>query len=284
MVLILIVVGVAVSLYKPGGGETSFEYVPMATTQQTVNTTVGSYNETTLYNEITTAPITQSTAPVTTTAQNTVASVSSMSSSEILSMLTDSINKTKAYTGSISVYHKESFDANVTQCTGGSVVANIANRLVGMVLSPSDETLNFSNGSATNSKGEAMTILLPQAGQFRLQLNHISSITAQNSGDEIIVNVKLNPESVGMYDVPAGNSAGVGYLDVGSLDLSILTVTHASLNYTGSTIKAHIRPDGYVSYAEYTIPMHVEGAAKSGMISGSAVFDGMQTEIWQFNW
>lgn len=208
------------------------------------------------------------------------AAPSAMTNQQILDLLTDSVNKTKAYSGSLTVQHSESFDANVTECTGGSLVAKVVNSLMGMVVKPTDETLSFSGGTAVNSEGETVTILLPQKGNFRLQMSGISAISAYADGANTVVSVTLVPEAVGMYETPTANAAGVGFLDVASLDLSFIEVTKADIQYRGSTIKAVINPNGYVTYAEYTIPLHVEGAAGIGPINGSAVFDGMQTEIW----
>lgn len=232
-------------------------------------------------------PDTQNTGAVANAVQTTGAEAlnpASLSQQQILDLLTEAVNKTKGYTGTVSVHHTESFSANVTQCTGGSLVAQIANKLIGLVVKPSDETLVFTGGTAVNAQGETVPILLPQKGQFRLTMSGIRSLSAASDGGNTVISVALVPESVGMYEVPAANSAGVGYLDVASLDLSILEVTGAAIDYTGSTIQAVIRPNGYVESVEYTIPLHVEGSAKSGLISGSAVFDGMQTEVWDFNW
>ncbi len=221
-------------------------------------------------------PAAQTTAPA-------VIDPSAMSNQQMLDMITAAVNKTKAYNGNLSATHSESFTANVTECTGGSLIAGIATRLIGMVVKPTDENLNFSGGTAVNSEGEQVTILLPQKGLFRLTMSGIKSISASQQGNNTVISITLIPESVGMYDVPAANAAGVGFLDVASLDLSLIEVTSADIVYQGSTIKAVINPQGYVTHAEYTIPLHVVGAAKVGFVSGSATFDGMQTEIWDLN-
>lgn len=303
MVVILVVaIVLAVDIYNDSANGSNYvEYVTgttIANNQPADNTTSYFTNETTTllfaetttyhnYNNETTTRAENSTSSQvqeTTTVKNTSVNASAMTKSEILTILTNAVNKTKAYTGAVTVKHVESFNANVTECTGGSLVVTAANALVGMVLDPTDETLSFSGGTAQNSEGETVTILLPQKGNFTLPMSGIKSISASANGNETVINVTLVEESVGMYDKPAYNAAGVGILDVSTLDLSILEITSADIVYTGSTIEAHIRPDGYISYAKYTIPMHIEGAAKSGVISGSAVFDGMQTETWQFNW
>lgn len=294
IVVLVVIIILAVQLFSKGSSESDVYYVPGSVQDNTMqNATTNAATGTTVLGTETTAAgstnapqnqTTATTAPAVNTTQAPSADVSAMGSQQILDLLTNAVNQTKSYTGSVSVHHTESFEANVTQCTGGSLVAQVANSLIGMVVKPSDETLSFSGGTAVNSEGETVTMLLPQKGSFRLTMSGVSSISAYADGSNTVVNVTLVPESVGMYDVPAANAAGVGYLDVSSLDISILEVTGAAITYKGSTIKAVINPNGYVEYAEYTIPLNVEGSARSGVISGSATFDGKQTEIWDLNW
>ena len=301
LVLLVVTIVLSVNIYNKNKSNNDVEifYVP-GTTGSVVNTTVNSIIEPTAaqtngtvqnneQNNIPQVPQTNSASAVQTTAQQVTTTpayinVSSMSSSEILAMLTTAVNKTKAYDGTVSVRHTESFAADVTECTGGSIAASVANTVIGTVVKPTDEVLSFSGRSAVNSEGESVSILLPQKGNFSLGMNGISSVSASETYNGIEVYIKLVPEKVGLYDIPQANASSIGYLDIASFDLSILEVTSADINYTGSTIKAIINSDGYIDYAEYTIPMHVEASAKSGIISGSAVFDGMQTEIWDFNW
>ncbi len=302
LVLLVVTIVLSVNIYNKNKSNNDVEifYVP-GTTGSVVNTTVNSIIEPTAaqtnatvqnneQNNIPQVPQTNSASAVQTTAQQVTTTtpayinVSSMSSSEILAMLTTAVNKTKAYDGTVSVRHTESFNADVTECTGGSIAASVANTVIGTVVKPTDEVLSFSGRSAVNSEGESVSILLPQKGNFSLGMNGISSVSASETYNGIEVYIKLVPEKVGLYDIPQANASSIGYLDIASFDLSILEVTSADINYTGSTIKAIINSDGYIDYAEYTIPMHVEASAKSGIISGSAVFDGMQTEIWVFNW
>lgn len=295
IVLLIIMAVLAVQIFKGDSGETGVRYAAASNPQ----TTAGAAAQETAAQTTADSQTTQAAAQQAQSAQGQPqqqqqeqpaaaqqqsVDVSSLSGSQILSMLSSAVNKTKAYTGGVTVNHSESFTANVTECTGGSVVAGIANKLVEMVLTPTDEVLSFSGGTAVNSEGETVPLLLPKRGNFTLQMSGVSSVKASSDGTNTVIDVTLIPESVGMYDIPSANAAGVGYLDVASLDLSVIEVTAATIEYTGSSIHAIINPNGYVSYAEYKIPLHVEGAAKGGPISGSAVFDGQQTEIWQINW
>lgn len=206
-----------------------------------------------------------------------------MSDAEILNMLATAVNKTKAYKDTLSVNHKETFDANVTECTGGSTVAGIANSVVSSIAAPSDEVLTFNGGTAVDSEGETVTILLPQKGEFRLTMDGIKSITATKSGDETIINITLVEETVDHTVFPTHNAAGVGYLDLSTLDLGVLSIDNATMKYPGSTIEAHIGPDGYVTYAQYTISMDVKVNTK-GLLKATVAFEGQQTETWDFNW
>lgn len=299
IVLLVVVIIISVDLFNDIEKNDEVYYVPGTTNSvevadnnypvvsTTVADTTSSGNEATTHQTVQ-QPSQQNNSGVTVTQAPTTATpavnTSAMSDSEILQLLADAVNKTKAYSGAVTVHHSESFTADVTECTGGSLVASVANAIVGMVLNPTDETLSFSGGRATNSEGESVSILLPQKGSFGLTMSGISSISASSTQNGTEISIKLVPESVGLYDIPTANASSIGYLDIASLDISILEVTSSDIQYSGSTIYAVINSDGYVEYAKYTIPMHVEASAKSGAISGSAVFDGMQTEIWDFNW
>lgn len=206
------------------------------------------------------------------------------SKSRILSVAGDAVNKTKAYKNSLSVHHTEKFDAEVTQATGGSIVKSVANIMVGWVVKPVDETLNYQNGTAVNSEGETVPIILPKKNNFYLSQNGVTSATAKVVNNEYVINISLVEESVGMNEVPQYNASAIGYLDVANFDLSFLTVDSANITYKGSSLELHINARGYVTYAEYHIPLNIVGSGHSGSISGSVTFDGEQSEVWTLDY
>lgn len=206
----------------------------------------------------------------------------SWSKEKKLSVLSDAVNKTKKLGGTLSVHHTESFTANITECTGGSLGKAFANSLMGMVVKPVDETLNFSGGKAVNSEGEEIEILLPKKGAFSIDSAGVTKAVAYKSGTDTVIEVTLKEEIVGVYDVPKYNAGAVGYLDVQNFDLMGIEITDASIDYKGSVITVKIGSDGYVKSAEYTIPLHVSGKGAKGSLSGYAVFDGEQRETWEF--
>jgi len=212
---------------------------------------------------------------------NQGSSVYSWSTQETLSKMTAAINQTKAYKGNLAVHHSESFTANITECTGGAIGQRVANSLVGAVVKPTDQTLNFANGTALTDEGETTQILLPKNGQFSLSSAGIKSAKAYQEGDKTVLVVTLVQENVNEKTVPQHNAKGVGYLDVASVDLMGMTITNGEIQYLGSSIMIKVNQAGYVTYAKYTIPLHVYGEGARGSLSGYAVFDGEQTEIWE---
>ncbi len=218
------------------------------------------------------------------TQSSPMADASTWSTAQILSKASEAINKTKGYRNNLNVHHKEGFNATVTECSGGSIVQSVANMMVGWVVAPVDETLNYSNGVAVNSEGETVPILLPKRGSFTLGQSGVSSASARTSGNEYIINIGIVKESVGMTQIPANNAAAIGYLDVSSFDLSFLTVDSADITYKGSSIELHINSEGYVTYAVYRIPLIIKGSGHSGSISGSVTFEGEQSEQWTLNY
>ena len=219
--------------------------------------------------------------PVTQQQASNDSSVSSWGTYEILSKMTAAINQTKAYKGNLAVHHSESFNANITECTGGAIGQRVANSLVSAVVKPTDQTLNFSNGMAITAEGEQTQILLPKNGQFSLTADGIKSANAYQEGNLTVLMVTLVQENVDQVKVPQHNSKSIGYLDPNSVDLMGMTINSGEIQYLGSSIMVKINPQGYVTYARYTIPLHVYGEGSKGSLSGYAVFDGEQTEIWE---
>lgn len=209
---------------------------------------------------------------------------SGWSTTQIISKAKDAVNKTKAYTGNLTVNHSESFTANVTECSAGGIVRSVVDLMIGWVVKPVEEILVYRNGKAVNSEGETVPIILPKRNAFSLSESGVQSATVQQTGNEYIIKIKLVEESVGMYEVPKHNAGAVGYLDVANFDISFMEVDSADIVYKGSSIELRINAEGYVTYANYKIPLHIDGSAHKGSISGSATFVGEQTEVWRLDW
>ncbi len=215
--------------------------------------------------------------------QSSLADPSGWSTNQIISKAKDAVNKTKAYKGNLTVNHNESFTADVTDCSAGGIVRSVVDLMIGWVVKPVEETLVFQNGKAVNSEGETVPIILPKRNNFSLDSSGVKSASVQRVGDEYVIKITLIEESVGMYQVPKHNAGAVGYLDVANFDISFMEVDSADIVYKGSSIELRINAEGYVTYANYKIPLHIDGSAHRGSISGSATFEGEQTEEWYLN-
>lgn len=233
--------------------------------------------------EITTAAGETQTEPVQTTAP-AVVDPSSWSKEQILSFAKDAVNKTKAFTGNVSAKHTEQIELNVTKAPGGSMVQGLVNRIASGAIKPTDETLNFAGGKATNSENETVELLLPKNGAFTLDVSGIAQASAKKEGENTVVSITLVPETGSLTSTPKNNAASVGYLDASSLDLSAVTINYIDITYKGSSFTFTVNSDGYVVSAEYSVPLGIKAEGKAIGITAQIEADAHETERFNFSW
>ncbi len=209
---------------------------------------------------------------------------SGWSKQDIVALINNSVSRTKNYKNKVSAHHQESFEANITEFSGGEITQSVVNAMIGWVVKPVDEMLYYTNGTAINSEGEYVQIILPKDGSFKLDASGVVNADARLSGDEYIVTVSLVEEAVGMYETPVHNAGAIGFLNVADFDISFMDVDSADIRYKGSTIEIHINSAGYITYALYDMPVEIQGSAHKGPISGSATFVGAQSEMWELTY
>ena len=235
----------------------------------------------------TTAPATtaEATSAATSATAASGSDFSSFDKAQTLNFLAAAINKTKAYTGDITVHHKESFTSTVTNVKpGGELATRALNFIKDLVLKPSEEDYRFSGGTATTSEGETTQLLLPKAAAFTLPEEGVAAASISQEGDLVHVILTLAAEEVrSLSEVPKYNAASIGYLDIAG-SFSILQIDEVTIRYPGSVIDAYVRGDGYVDRVTYTIKLDAGGKAHAMGISGSADFNGDQVEIWKIKW
>ncbi len=219
------------------------------------------------------------------TPQNTAsADPSTWTKQEILTYLGKAVTKTKAYTGPVSVTRSEDLGITVEEIKPNlPKLDDIANSLIKQFIKPVAEEIQF-NGGQGQSDGEMIPLLLPKRQAFTLPIDGVAQAKATKSGDNIVIDLTLVPESTSMYDKPTYNSMAIGYLDFASVDLGAITISSLDFDYKGSTIHAVILPNGYVKSAEYHIPLHVAASGKAAFISASFAGTGYQTEKWDIHW
>lgn len=218
-------------------------------------------------------------------AASSAPSYSSYSKQQVMKLYEDALRLTRSYQGNFTVQHTEAFNAEVKEATpNNSLVKTLANYIVDLVGSEGSQTLNFSNGRATNKDNEVIPILLPQRTDYSLPAEGVASAIAAQEGDLIHIQIVLVPETVTMGEVPKYNSTAIGYLDTSDMDFKVIKISRVDIKYSGSIIDAYIRPDGYLQTVTYVINMSTY-AELSGMgISGSGTLEGAQTEKWDFKW
>ncbi len=205
---------------------------------------------------------------------------------QIVEAFKAAVNKTKGYTGDITVHHKETFtDMKISNVSpGGELSSRAMNFITGLIIKPSEEDYNFSGGKATTSEGEQTQLLLPTDAAFTLDASGVKSATFEKKDGLTHITLTLvSEECNSLTDIPKYNASAIGYLDIGNA-FNLMKITAVKISYPGSVIDAYVRSDGYVSSVTYTVNMDCHGEATYGLISGSADFSGAQTEQWTLNW
>ncbi len=269
--------------------------LPSAQESQTADVTeapatVSPATEATVTNAPDTVPVTEKqterAAERTTETPSTLPEQTAYTKEQIVDVLKNAVNKTKSYTGSITVHHKESFsDMKISNVTpGGELSARAMNFITGLIIKPSEEDYSFSGGRATTSEGEQTQLLLPKDAAFTLDASGVKSAKLEKKDGMTHITVTLvREECNSLTDKPKHNASAIGYLDIGSA-FSRMKITAVKIVYPGSVIDAYIRDDGYVSSVTYTVNMDCHGEASYGLINGSADFKGAQTEVWTVKW
>ena len=248
------------------------------------------------------APVTESTAiPIASTTAPSVPGSSSdapaseptsaastpenWSKEQIITFLGNAVNKTKAYTNDIVVKHTESFNLNIEEIKPNfGPLKTLAQSIINGVLKPTDDTVTFSGGQGVIGDGETVPLLLPKRQGFDLPAAGAATATARQDGANVVIDVTLVSEDATLDRHPVYNAGSTGYLDVGDVDLSMLTLEAFEVTYTGSTIHAVVNADGYVSYADYHMPVKIYAAGKALGFSGSFRCSAEQQEQWTLNW
>lgn len=236
---------------------------------------------------VTEAPVTEAPSSEAVTAEPSTEAekdITQYSKTELIAYLTDAVNKTKAYTDPLTVKHVENFNITVDEITGGSLVKNVANPIIEKVVAPTDETLQFNGGTAVNSEGETVPIILPKSGNFYLPEEGCASISAAKNGSFVTITATLAAETGTLTAKPAYNSQACGFLDVGSLDISAISFSEFNVNYSGTKLVITVNEQGYVTSADYTIPISFNCVGKAVGITAKLSCSGYENEVWTLNW
>ena len=233
-------------------------------------------------NESTTLPSAESTtAPEPTTAKDP----SNWTTQEIVTFLSNAVNKTKAYTGTVTVDRHERFGVTVESIKPNLPgFQSLANSIIPKIVEPTDETLTFNGGSAVNTDGETIPLLLPKRQAFSLSPAGVKTASAQKRGNDIVINVTLIEETGTTTEKPYYTSNTAGYLNLDDFDMSVVKVETMDVGYPGTSMQIVVNADGYVTTADYNIPITLAASGSALGIPGSFTSTGYQTEQWEIHW
>ena len=263
-------------------------YVPYSTTVPLqTDVTVGT--QTTEATTSAFVPTTNSPAPSVTQPSSSVppvteADISTWNTEKIVQYLSDAVNKTKAFTGNVTVDRTEDIGVTIETISPNLPgLKPLANSLITQFTKPVNDVIPFSGGIGV-SDGEEIPFLLPKRQAFTLTAAGVKQASAAKNGNNIVIDITLVQESSSMSNPPLYNSQALGYLDISKADLSSITINRLDFVYQGSTIHAVIRPDGYVEAADYHIPLHISADGKAIGINASFEGSAYQTEKWVSHW
>ena len=220
-----------------------------------------------------------------TEAPQTETDPASWSKERIVSYLSDAVNRSKAYTGTVEVDRTENFEITVESIRPNlTVFINLANSLIPKLIKPVDEHITFNGGRGTTTEGEDIPILLPKRQAFVLPPAGVKTATARKSGDNIEISITLVEETGSLTQHPTYTAGSMGYVNLDNFDLGPVKVDTMDIVYPGSTMKAVINSNGYVVTADYKVPVKMDASGSALGLKGAFTGSGYQTEGWVIHW
>lgn len=202
---------------------------------------------------------------------------------EIAKAFNDAMNKTKNMTQNCNAKQNTNVQITVTDCSASSLTGTV-NKIVSGFTGPEEHDYALVNGAT--SDGVTLQSVLPPSGKdTSLSADGIAVATSEEYGDGgYKLTITLVPETGSLDSIPTHHSSSVGYLDLGSLDIPIATITKADMTYTGATVTVCVNKDGLLDSYDCKFPMTGSGEAKALGITGTASFEGGMDESWTFSW
>lgn len=190
----------------------------------------------------------------------------------------------KNNTGAFTANKKQSINIQLTDCSVPGA-KSIINPIIQKLAGDSDETYSVNGGTATaksdNSTISFMEAVPPSNANFALDAAGIASVNKSADGANTKYTFVLKPEKTTYSNMkPVYHAMATDYLDLSSIDLGVISITQADINYTGMTIDITLDPSGRVIVYHENMPIEGTGAGKAGIISANATISGSIDETW----
>lgn len=202
---------------------------------------------------------------------------------EIAKAFNDAMNKTKNMTQNCNAKQNTNVQINVVDCSVPRLTSTV-NSIVSGFTGPEEKDFAFVNGAT--SDGETLLGVLPPSGkETSITADGIAVASSEDYGDGgYKLTLTLVPETGSLDVIPPYHSSSVGYLDIASLDIPVVTITKADMTYTGATVSICVNKDGLLDSYDCKFPMTGSGEAKALGATGTASFEGSMDESWTFTW
>ena len=274
---------------KTGTGESTTVKPSETTTVKPSETTTVKPSETTTIKPTTTQPAT--TQPATTIPATITAPVGG-SMAQILTFYNKYANAMKSYKGRVTVTKKSGTVSTIKSITGGSVVKNLALKML-----PNDyeqkPTYTFTNGKS-NKDNKTLSSWLPRNYSPLMSelsptgTNGVKSATCVRSGSGWKVTIVMKDDVVtgasALNAKPKYVSKCMDTLDLKAEDLDPFVLENANVNYTGCTIVAVFNAQGLMTKLDVTTPANITGKLKYGIIGINADVTGTYKGNYTFTY
>lgn len=204
------------------------------------------------------------------------------SKEEIAAAFNTAMNKTKNMTQNCNATKKTNVQINVVDCSVPSLTSTVNRIVQGFT---GEETTDYAFVNGVTADGQTILSELPPSNkETSITADGISVATCDNYGDGgYTYTLTLVPETGSLDVIPPYHSVTVGYLDIASLDIPMVTIQKADMTYPGATVTINVNKDGLIDSYDCKFPMTGNGEAKLGL-TGTASFEGSMDETWTFNW
>ncbi len=215
------------------------------------------------------------------TPEGTPSDPTSYSKEQIVKYYNESMNK--SYNVSkVTIKKTDTIAINVEKVKpGGSVAADLVNKIIEKYAKTTEETKSFVKGGATDDANyKASNFAVPA----ELDPKGAKNATVTKKGNDYVINIQVSAESSTLENFPVYNQQCSFPLNLAAVDLFGLKVTTADFNYPGTVLKAVVGADGFVKTAEVNMPMNGSGGGNFIGINGSATVSGSLKKTLAFTY
>ena len=206
---------------------------------------------------------------------------------EVVAAYNKAVNDTKNYKGKVH-FKKDSVVAlSITDCPGGSTVANIIQPVIDNLAGSSSKEGDYDNGVNADG-GNFYNVLTPGDRDAALTEAACASATATANGDGYKMSIVINAET-STYDgtnttYPVHHQTVTDPLNLATIDLGSIQISSAEMKYAGATIDVTVDGEGRITEFVLKMPIEGSGSGKMGFISATVGIAGSLDDTYTFTY